>query len=98
MTTVDLPTVDLPVRPMRGRNNVRLLIHQVRYEQLSFWRNPQAAVFTFVFPVLFITILRALYGSKHASASLGGLPVLEYYIPTIAAMAVLTSCYGQLAV
>lgn len=92
-----MTTVDLPVRPARGRNNVRLLVHQVLYEQLSFWRNPQAAIFTFVFPVLFIAILGALYArAKHSS--LGGLPVLEYYIPTIAAMAVLTSCYGQLAV
>lgn len=93
-----MTTVDSPAQLVRGRGNLRLLAHQVRYEQLSFWRNPQAAVFTFVFPVLFITILGALYGSQGKHSSLGGLPVLEYYIPTIAAMAVLTSCYGQLAV
>jgi ABC-2 type transport system permease protein len=93
-----MTTADVLARPVRGRNNVRLLAHQVLYEQLSFWRNPQAAIFTFAFPVLFITILGALFGSQSKHSSFGGLPVLEYYIPTIAAMAVLTSCYGQLAV
>jgi ABC-2 type transport system permease protein len=86
------------VRPPRGRNNLRLLAHQVGYEQLSFWRNPQSAIFTFVFPVLFVTIMGALFGTSGKSASFDGLPVLEYYVPTIAAMSVLGSCYGQLAV
>ncbi len=94
-----MTAVALPARTMRSRNNnVRLLAHQVRYEQLSFWRNPQSAIFTFVFPVLFVTILGALFGSSGKHASFNGLPVLEYYIPTIAAMSVLGSCYGQLAV
>jgi len=38
-----------------------LVIHQVKYEQLSFWRNPQSAVFTFVFPVVFVIIMGALF-------------------------------------
>jgi ABC-2 type transport system permease protein len=33
------------------RRDLALLWHQVRYEQLSFWRNPQSAFFTFVFPL-----------------------------------------------
>ena len=33
-----------------------LLWHQIRYEQLSFWRNPQSAFFTFLFPVVIIAI------------------------------------------
>jgi ABC-2 type transport system permease protein len=94
-----MTTVALPARPLeRGRSNLRLLAHQVRYEQLSFWRNPQSAIFTFVFPVLFVTILGALFGASGKSASFDGLPILEYYIPTVAVMAVLGSCYGQLAV
>jgi ABC-2 type transport system permease protein len=44
-----------PPRPPAGkRSSLRLLAHQVRYEQLSFWRNPQSAVFTFIFPVVFV--------------------------------------------
>jgi ABC-2 type transport system permease protein len=76
----------------------RLLAHQVRYEQLAFWRNPQNAIFTFVFPVIFIVIIGALVGGVGPSSYFDGLSALQYYVPTIAALSVLGSCYGQLAV
>ena len=85
-------------RPRSLRHELRLLVHQVGYEQLSFWRNPQSAIFTFVFPVLFVTIMGALFGSVGKSSYFGGLSALQYYVPTIAALSVLGSCYGQLAV
>jgi ABC-2 type transport system permease protein len=85
-------------RPPRRRSNLGLLAHQVRYEQLSFWRNPQSAVFTFAFPVLFVTIMGALFGGVGKSSYFGGMTALQYYIPTIGALSVLGSCYGQLAV
>jgi ABC-2 type transport system permease protein len=88
----------LTTRPPRRRSTMDLVIHQVRYEQLSFWRNPQSAIFTFVFPVLFVTIMGALFGSLGRSTYFGGLSALQYYVPTIAALCVLGSCYGQLAV
>jgi ABC-2 type transport system permease protein len=82
----------------RRRGALGLLAHQARYEQLSFWRNPQAAIFTFLFPVVFITIIGALFGGVGRSSYFGGLTALQYYVPTIAALSVLGSCYGQLAV
>jgi ABC-2 type transport system permease protein len=85
--------------PRRGRRrNLRLLTHQVRYEQLSFWRNPQSAIFTFIFPVVFIAVIGALFGGGGTSSYFGGLSALQYYVPSIAALSVLGSCYGQLAV
>jgi len=85
-------------QPARRRNTMRLVVHQVRYEQLSFWRNPQSAVFTFIFPVVFVVIMGALFGGIRRSAYFNGLSALQYYVPTIAALSVLGSCYGQLAV
>ena len=80
------------------RHNLTLLVHQVRYEQLSFWRNPQSAFFTFIFPVVLITLFGALFGGVKASPYFYGLSALQYYVPTIAAISVLGSCYGQLAI
>ncbi len=91
-------TAVLAARAPRRRNNLDLVIHQIKYEQLSFWRNPQSAVFTFVFPVVFVTIMGALFGGVGKSSYFGGLSALQYYVPTIAALCVLGSCYGQLAV
>ena len=93
-----MTTAVLAARPPRRRSNLRLVVHQIGYEQLSFWRNPQSAIFTFVFPVLFVTIMGALFGSVGHSSYFGGLSALQYYVPTIAALCVLGSCYGQLAV
>ena len=51
-----------PAAPARRRNDLALLGHQICYEQLSFWRNPQSAFFTFVFPVVIIVLFGALFG------------------------------------
>jgi ABC-2 type transport system permease protein len=88
----------LAARPPHRRHRLRLVVHQIGYEQLSFWRNPQSAIFTFAFPVLFVTIMGALFRGVRHSSYFGGLSALQYYVPTIAALCVLGSCYGQLAV
>jgi ABC-2 type transport system permease protein len=75
-----------------------LLGHQIRYEQLSFWRNPQSAFFTFVFPVVIITIFGALFRSGGRSSYFYGMSALQYYVPTITALSVVGSCYSQLAI
>ena len=80
------------------RRDAALAWHQVRYEQLSFWRNPQSAFFTFVFPVVIIVIFGALFRTAGRSSYFYGVSVLQYYVPTIAAMSVLGSCYSQLAI
>ena len=67
------------------RRDAALAWHQVRYEQLSFWRNPQSAFFTFVFPVVIIVLFAGLFRSAGRSSYFYGLSVLQYYVPTIAA-------------
>lgn len=84
--------------PRGGRRDLALVWHQVRYEQLSFWRNPQSAFFTFVFPVVIITLFGAMFGGAGRSSYFYGLSALQYYVPTIAAVSVLGSCYSQLAI
>jgi ABC-2 type transport system permease protein len=83
--------------PGRRRGRAALVWHQVRYEQLTFWRNPQSAFFTFVFPVVIIAIFGALFGGSRG-AFFYGLTPLQYYVPTIAAVSVLGACYSQLAI
>ena len=87
-----------PTTRRARRGDLALLWHQVRYEQLSFWRNPQSAFFTFVFPVVIITLFGALFGSVGRSSYFYGLSALQYYVPTIAAVSVLGACYSQLAI
>ena len=39
-----------------------LALRQVAYENRAFWRNPPAAFFTFVFPLLFMVIFNVIFG------------------------------------
>jgi ABC-2 type transport system permease protein len=43
---------------------VRLFVHQVRSEQLLFWRSREAAFFVFVFPLLLFVLLASVYTGK----------------------------------
>jgi ABC-2 type transport system permease protein len=43
---------------------MRLFWHELRTEQLLFWRNREAAFFTFLLPVLFFLIFGAIYGNS----------------------------------
>jgi ABC-2 type transport system permease protein len=42
---------------------MRLFLHEVRTEQLLFWRNREAAIFTFLLPIIFFLMFGAIYGS-----------------------------------
>ena len=43
---------------------MKLFWHQLRYEQLVFWRSREAAVFVFLFPLLLFALLTAVYNGK----------------------------------
>jgi ABC-2 type transport system permease protein len=40
---------------------VRIYLHQLRVEQLLYWRSREAAVFTFIFPLLLFVLLGSVY-------------------------------------
>jgi ABC-2 type transport system permease protein len=45
-----------------------LLIHQLRTEQLVFWRSREAAFFIFLFPLLLFLLLGSVYSAKYQGA------------------------------
>ncbi|MDQ4023940.1 MAG: ABC transporter permease [Actinomycetota bacterium] len=80
--------------------NVRAAtIRQVGFENRSFWRNPPAAFFTFVFPLMFLVIFNLIFGSDEIP--LGGGRAISgstFYVPAIAAFSVITACYTNIAI
>jgi ABC-2 type transport system permease protein len=44
--------------------SLRLFLHQLRAEQLLFWRSKEAALFIFLFPLLLFVLLGAVYSGK----------------------------------
>jgi len=43
---------------------MRLVRHQLKWEQRLFWRSREAAVFVFLFPILLFTLLTAVYNGR----------------------------------
>jgi ABC-2 type transport system permease protein len=43
---------------------VKLYLHQLRVEQLVYWRSREAAVFTFIFPLLLFVLLGSVYSGR----------------------------------
>jgi ABC-2 type transport system permease protein len=75
---------------------VSLLLHQLRYDQKVFWRNPPAIFFTVMFPVLLLVIFSAIFGDKTIEGS-GGIKVTTYYVPAIITLSIVSATMQTLA-
>jgi ABC-2 type transport system permease protein len=80
--------------PMR---NLRLVAHQVRYEQIAFWVNRVGAAFTVGFSVVFLVMLGASAGNQKIS-SLGGIRLVSYYVPGFIAYGVMSAGFTFLSI
>ncbi len=78
-------------------NDLALALRQVKYENRSFWRNPPAAFFTFVFPLMFLVIFNLLFGNEDLDLPGGTANVSTFYVPAIAALSVISAAYTNLA-
>jgi ABC-2 type transport system permease protein len=80
-------------------NDLALTARQVKYTNTAFWRNPQAAFFTFAFPLMFLVIFTALLGGGTITLDNGlELNQSTYYVAGMSAFAIVTACYTNLAI
>ena len=80
-------------------SQVGLTLRQVRFTNKAFWRNPASAFFTFAFPLMFLVIFTALFGSGTVDVGHGiSIDQSTYYVASMAAFSVITACYTNLAI
>ncbi len=85
------------VEPRRSAASYgRMIARQLYFEQLNFWLNPLAAVFTLGFSVVFLVLLGSSAGNS-TSSTLGGVRVIQYYVPGFLAYGVMSTCFNSLA-
>jgi ABC-2 type transport system permease protein len=74
-------------------------LRQARYELKAFFRNPAAAFFTFVFPLMFLVIFNMVFGNTEIDApgGEGKIDVSTFYVPAITAVSVIGACYINMA-
>jgi len=73
-----------------------LAIHQFRFDQKTFWRNPASVFFTVMFPVMFLVIFDLVFGGSDRINGLG-VDVSTYYVPAIITLAVISATFQNLA-
>jgi ABC-2 type transport system permease protein len=83
-----------PVRRARPQARGRVAWRQAawrqyRLERKMFWRNPSAAFFNFLLPLLFLALFGAIFAGEDAD--------LQVIVPGIAGMAVMSTTFSALA-
>jgi ABC-2 type transport system permease protein len=74
---------------------MRLVLHQWRYDLVAFWRNPQSRFFTVALPIIFLVIFVSVFGDNTLK---DGVKASKYYVPGIAALAVIASSFLNLVI
>ncbi len=70
-----------------------MLAHQVRADQLIFWRGRESAVFVFLFPVLLFLLLSTVYTGDYR-----GRPLTDYLVPSLITYGIANTAFGGLAI
>jgi ABC-2 type transport system permease protein len=73
---------------------VRLFGHQLRAEQLLYWRSREAAFFTFALPLVFYVLLGSAYGSDRISGIKGS----RYLLAGMVGYGVVATAFAGLAI
>jgi len=81
---------------MNLKRHIPLFLKQIGYESKSYRRNPAAAFFTLVFPLLFLFMLR-IFGNDFVEIDGGSVSRATKYIPMITAFSVIGSSYTGIA-
>ena len=76
---------------------MRAILRQARWEQRQFFRNVPAAVFTVVFPLLFLVLLGVLFKDDTVDDVAGEPRFVQLFVPAIVAYGVISACYTALA-
>jgi ABC-2 type transport system permease protein len=72
-----------------------LALHQFRYDQRIFWRNPASVFFTVLFPVIFLVLFAGLFGDQEIPEL--GVTFATYYVPGIVTLAVVSATLVSLS-
>jgi ABC-2 type transport system permease protein len=71
-----------------------LFLHELRAQQLLFWRNREAAFFSFLFPVILLVLLGSVYGDE----PIEGVSAATYLLVGLLGYGVAATAFASLAI
>jgi ABC-2 type transport system permease protein len=79
-------------------NSVNLAIREFRFDQKSFWRDPQTVFFIVGMPILFILIFATIFGSQTVTVTgQGAMKATVFYVAGIIVLGVISAAFWNLA-
>jgi ABC-2 type transport system permease protein len=72
----------------------RLFVHELRVQQLLFWRSHEAAFFTFLLPIILLVLLGSVYGDNE----IDGVDGSTYLVAGLIGYGVVSSAFAGLAI
>jgi ABC-2 type transport system permease protein len=73
---------------------MRLFLHELRAQQLLFWRNREAAFFSFLFPIILLVLLGSVYGDDEIEGVTGA----TYLLAGLIGYGVAATAFASLAI
>jgi ABC-2 type transport system permease protein len=73
---------------------VRLFLHELRAQQRLFWRNREAAFFSFLFPVILLVLLGSVYGDD----PIEGVDAATYLVVGLLGYGLAATAFASLAI
>ena len=73
---------------------MRLFFHELKAQQLLFWRSREAAFFTFLLPIIFLVLLGSVYGDEQ----IDGINGSTYLLAGLIGYGVVATAFAGLAI
>jgi ABC-2 type transport system permease protein len=80
-------------------SGARLALHQFRYDQKTFWRNPAATFFAVFLPVMFLFVFVSIFGNKNFQLPDGRfIKGSTYYVPGIVTLGIISTTFTNVVI
>src|SRR5262249_24418370 len=70
---------------------LRMVLHQYRYDQKMFWREPASVFFTVALPIIFLFLFASIFGDHDVKVGGGRINGVTYYVPSILTLAIVSA-------
>ena len=78
---------------------VALALHQYRFDQKQFWREPASVFFTVILPLIFLVLFVAIFGNGTVELGEGRqIRGATYFVPSILTLALLNATFVNLTI
>src|SRR5919202_7090234 len=75
-----------------------MALHQYRYDQKQFWREPASVFFTAILPLIFLVLFVAIFGNDTTRVDGHVIKSSTYYLPAILSLAIVNSTFVNLTI